>query len=454
MKKLKLVVLAIIACIAVTGCSCERQAKTYTVTFDSNGGSTVAAQTIKEGEKVEIPSDPTKEGYTFDGWYIDEDKYDFSKEVNKDLTLTAKWAEDGDACTKTCSTGYTLDTKTCSCVKNGSSKTETVKVTSATMNKTSLELTVGSTSELSVTIKPTNATNKTVTWKSSDAKVATVSNGKVTAIGAGTATITATVDGKTATTKVTVKAASTTSNETKEEKVSYTVTFNSDGGSSVSSATVESGKTVSKPSNPTKSGYTFVEWQLNGNAYDFSSKVTSNITLKAVWKSNAVSASDISLDKTEAELINGAKVTIKATVTPTNTTDDVVWTSSNSNVATVSDGVVTAKAVNDTTTVTITATVGSKKATATITVKPKFTYSIADTCPNDLSTGQQKCVTVYRNGSVYTSSLVTGLYNSSKTSKVASYNSTYDVVVTPSSSTLAKAAWIVTNGKSYAISQK
>lgn len=299
MKKLKLVVLAIIACIAVTGCSCERQAKTYTVTFDSNGGSTVAAQTIKEGEKVEIPSDPTKEGYTFDGWYIDEDKYDFSKEVNKDLTLTAKWAEDGDACTKTCSTGYTLDTKTCSCVKNGSSKTETVKVISATMNKTSLELTVGSTSELSVTIKPTNATNKTVTWKSSDAKVATVSNGKVTAIGAGTATITATVDGKTATTKVTVTAKSsgtannsnnnstsgnTTNNTTPVVTTTYTVKFDSNGGSTVASQTVDAGSKVNEPTAPTKEGYTFLGWYQGNSKVSFPLTVNSNLTLKAQWK--------------------------------------------------------------------------------------------------------------------------------------------------------------------------
>ena len=64
----------------------------------------------------------------------------------------------------------------------------------------------------------------------------------------------------------------------------YIVTFNSDGGSNVASQNIIEGKTVSKPTNPTKNGYRFVEWQLNGKSYNFNSKVTSNITLKAVWQ--------------------------------------------------------------------------------------------------------------------------------------------------------------------------
>ena len=63
----------------------------------------------------------------------------------------------------------------------------------------------------------------------------------------------------------------------------YTVTFNSDGGTSVSSQFVNSGNVVAKPANPTKNGYTFVEWRLNGAAYNFSAPVTSNLTLFAVY---------------------------------------------------------------------------------------------------------------------------------------------------------------------------
>ncbi len=64
----------------------------------------------------------------------------------------------------------------------------------------------------------------------------------------------------------------------------WTVTFDSNGGSSVAAQSVGNGKQASKPARPTRSGYTFGEWQLNGKAYDFSTPVTGDITLKATWK--------------------------------------------------------------------------------------------------------------------------------------------------------------------------
>ena len=63
----------------------------------------------------------------------------------------------------------------------------------------------------------------------------------------------------------------------------YTVTFDSNGGSKVEAAKVESGRTATKPTDPTREGYTFGEWQLDGKAYDFSTPVTGNVTLKATW---------------------------------------------------------------------------------------------------------------------------------------------------------------------------
>lgn len=65
--------------------------------------------------------------------------------------------------------------------------------------------------------------------------------------------------------------------------VTHTVTFNSNGGSAVASQNIEDGGTASEPSAPTKSGYTFVKWQLNSSDYNFSTPVTGNITLDAVW---------------------------------------------------------------------------------------------------------------------------------------------------------------------------
>jgi len=68
----------------------------YTVTFNSNGGSAVTSQSVTYNNKVTKPADPTKEGFTFAGWYTDSaltNAYDFSKNVTGGFTLYAKWTE-------------------------------------------------------------------------------------------------------------------------------------------------------------------------------------------------------------------------------------------------------------------------------------------------------------------------------------------------------------------------
>ena len=69
-------------------------AQVNTVTFDSNGGSAVASQTVKEGEKAVKPANPTRSNYTFEGWFTDEtlkNAYDFNTPVTGDITLYADW---------------------------------------------------------------------------------------------------------------------------------------------------------------------------------------------------------------------------------------------------------------------------------------------------------------------------------------------------------------------------
>ena len=67
----------------------------YTVTYNSNGGSTVDPQTVKYNDKAKEPTAPTKSGYTFAGWYTDNEKfttkYDFATPVTADITLYAQW---------------------------------------------------------------------------------------------------------------------------------------------------------------------------------------------------------------------------------------------------------------------------------------------------------------------------------------------------------------------------
>ena len=84
--------------------------KVYIVTFDSDGGSAVATQTIRIGNKATKPSDPTKAwiaaaglylgtppsdgNYTFGGWYNGETEWDFAADIIADITLKAKWTID------------------------------------------------------------------------------------------------------------------------------------------------------------------------------------------------------------------------------------------------------------------------------------------------------------------------------------------------------------------------
>ncbi len=86
---------------------------------------------------------------------------------------------------------------------------QTVAVESVTINKTELTLEVGGEETLTAMVAPDAATDKAVTWLSDNTAIATVDNGKVTAVAAGTATITAKAGDKTDTCTVTVKAAST-----------------------------------------------------------------------------------------------------------------------------------------------------------------------------------------------------------------------------------------------------
>ena len=94
-----------------------------------------------------------------------------------------------------------------SCKTNSDDDSGTVSVTSIELNKTSTSIGVGKTETLTATIKPDNASDKTVTWSSDKTDVATVDKGVVTAVSKGTATITAKAGDKTATCTVTVTVA-------------------------------------------------------------------------------------------------------------------------------------------------------------------------------------------------------------------------------------------------------
>ncbi len=89
----------IVACIAVIliVVALEMRNPGFTITFDPNGGSDVPAQNQMYGELLELPEPPTREGYTFTGWYTDPGCFNpwdpAQDEIQSDMTLYAGWQQ-------------------------------------------------------------------------------------------------------------------------------------------------------------------------------------------------------------------------------------------------------------------------------------------------------------------------------------------------------------------------
>ena len=159
--------------------------------------------------------------------------------------------------------------------------TNYVPVTNVNLNETDITLDVGQSFTLTADILPENATNKTVTWSSSNTNIAAVNSttGVVTALSEGAAIITATTADVTADCSVTVVAVVITE---------YTVTFDTYGGNdAISPQIVKEGEKVNVPMSPTRDGYVFEGWYTElalTNRWNFDTDVvTENITLYAKW---------------------------------------------------------------------------------------------------------------------------------------------------------------------------
>ena len=141
--------------------------------------------------------------------------------------------------------GETKITATCGIVKTSAKVTVTTKVEQIALSKTEGVLTVGNSVTVTATVTPDNATNTTINWTSSDEKVATVdSNGKVTAVAAGNATITATSesDGD-----VSADYALTVNKAAAKPATNYSGTTSSAGAATTPSYTAPSAPSASTP---------------------------------------------------------------------------------------------------------------------------------------------------------------------------------------------------------------
>ena len=318
--------------------------------------------------------------------------------------------------------------KTATCKVTVSKPVSTIAVTGVSLNKTSLSLTVGESQSLSATVSPSNASDKSVSWKSSNTSVATVDgSGNVKAVKAGTAKVTVTTkDGsKTATCNVTVKSSSVAVTSislnkkdlylSEGESEKLIVTFNPSDATN-KEVTWES----DTPSKATVDNNGNVKAVKAGTAtITVTTKDGSRIARCLVHVSAAViNVTGVSVSPTSVTLAEGERKELTATVKPSNATKkSVTWTSSNTTVATVStSGLVTAKSAG-TATITVTTVDGSYTAKCTVTVKKKVTpeyvvlYHKGDSYGN-LSTGTEvKSTMEYTMGSLANNNLYFTVYD-------------------------------------------
>lgn len=111
----------------------------------------------------------------------------------------------------------------------------TVPVTSVSLDKTTLSLTVGNSSTLTATVSPSDATNKNISWSSSNTSAATVQNGTVTAVAAGTATITVTTQDGNKTASCSVTVTNPASGDTYEPNDTFGTAYSVSSGSTLNS---------------------------------------------------------------------------------------------------------------------------------------------------------------------------------------------------------------------------
>ena len=270
-----------------------------------------------------------------------------------------------------------------------------ISVTGVSLNKTSMSMTVGDTQTLTATITPTNATDKSVSWSSSNTSVATVSSsGVVTAKSQGTATIiVSTADGgRTATCSVSVSAKTVSVTGISLNKTSLSMEI---GESQTLIATVSPSNATDK-SVSWSSSNTSVATVSSSGVVTAKSQGTATIIVSTVdggktatcsvsVSAKTVSVTGVSLNKTSLSMTVGDTQTLTATITPTNATNkSVSWSSSNTSVATVSSsGVVTAKATG-TATIIVSTVDGGKTATCTVAVSAK-TVSVTGVSLNKTS---------------------------------------------------------------------
>ena len=303
----------------------------YTVTFNSNGGTAVKAQTVKNGAKASKPADPAKSGYAFKGWYSDKSltkAYDFNSTVRSNLTLYAKWEKKATyTVTFNANGGTAVEAQTVeagcaaveppaptrpNCVFNGWRRHAAGYVDGT---YTASGKGIGGMVPVTVTVKDGEIALVEVGPNSETpgigSKAIELLPARIVEAG-GTEGVDA-VSGATVTSRAILAAVdeclapSTAApawsrydfGSPVESDITLfaawapavrTVSFDSRGGTPVGPQGVEHGAKAARPADPTRDGYSFAGWCTDKSltkAYDFNSAVKSDLTLYAKWEAES-----------------------------------------------------------------------------------------------------------------------------------------------------------------------
>ena len=256
----------------------------YTVTFQSEGGSEVASQ-IRANTPAARPADPTKEGYTFIGWYSGESEWNFETPVTADLTLTAKWQINRYTITFDTAGGSevpsitqdygTAITPPAAPTRTGYTFAGWDKTIPATMPAENITLTARWTvNQYTITFKPENGGQDIVIKQDYGTAITAPANPTKTGY---------TFAGWDRESPTTMPAENITLTA-RWQVNQYTITFKPENGGQDIVIKQDYGTAITAPANPTKTGYTFAGWDKTIP----STMPAGDMTITARWTENRV----------------------------------------------------------------------------------------------------------------------------------------------------------------------
>ena len=267
----------------------------HAIVFDSAGGTFIPAQTIPDGQTGAEPDAPARTGYTFDGWLLDGRPYDWDTPVTSDITLTASWTanmmsvtfdpgDDGTVSAVSVAYGNPVD-RPADPVRDG------YRFDGWLLDGEPYDFTAPVTRDLTLDASWTRLTHTVAFDTAGGTPIGpiAVDDGKPVLEPAdptrdGYEFSGWLLDGRPYDFDTPVTRDITlTALWDETPAVTHLVTFDTAGGGRVDPQAVTDGQTATKPRDPTRAGYEFKGWLLDGKPYDFTSPVTGDITLTAVW---------------------------------------------------------------------------------------------------------------------------------------------------------------------------